>query len=215
MSAPRAGLPFTVQTFNGHDNTKPVRGATFVGLQERGATWASPTVRMWYPAGLQEALGWDPERFEPDAHGKEFLHHEGKHYGHPNSTPTRWALWVKGTLDGQHKVAVINTHLINNAWGAPIRGERRMRRRLWRKGWKIVKALRRQLEADGYAVFIIGDLNRVLRFWEVPQRVLGAGFDRIFYPPEVDQLEAWYGDDNGSDHRPLFGKFRFKATAHG
>lgn len=205
-------LDFTVETFNGHDNTLPIRGATFVGLQERGATWSSPAVHMWYPPGLQEALGWNPRRFVPDDHGKEFLHHDGRFYGHPLTTPERWALWVKGTLDGAHKVAVICTHLINNAWGNPIRGERRLRRRLWRKGWKIVQQLRHRLEAEGYAVFIVGDLNRVLKFWQITHRVIGAGFDRIFYPATVHQLEAWYGDDNGSDHRPLFGSFRFKAA---
>lgn len=225
--------PFTVETFNGHDNTQPVRAATFVGLQERGAKWTNgerwsepdgwvgetlaavqargpQDLTMWYPVGLQEAIGWDPKRFELDAKGREFLHHSGTYYGHPNTTPDRWALWIKGTLDGVHKVAVINTHLINNAWGEAIRGERRLRRKLWRKAWRIVKRLRRRLEAEGYVVFIIGDLNRVLKFWETTFRVLGAGFDRIFYPAAVDQLEAWYGDDNGSDHRPLFGKFRFK-----
>jgi hypothetical protein len=202
--------PFTVETFNGHDNTMPIKSATFIGLQERGGVWASPGMTMWYPAGLQEAIGWDKERFEIEDKGKTFLHHDGRYYCHRLTTPERWALWIKGLLDG-HKVAVIDTHLVNNAWGLSIRGERRLRRRLWRKGWKIVRQLRHDLEREGYAVFIVGDLNRVLRFWETAQRVVGAGFDRIFYPPEVDQLEAWYGDDNGSDHRPLFATFRFKA----
>lgn len=204
---------FTVQTFNGHDNTTPVRGATFVGLQERGKAFHGPEIQMWYPFGLQEAMGWDPERFKVDSKGREYLHGSGRSYGKPDTTPPRFALWVAGTLDGIHKVAVINTHLINNAWGKAIRGERRLRRKLWRKAWKIVKALRKRLEALGYAVFIIGDLNRALRFWETPQHVLGAGFDRIFYPRDVEQLECWYGDANGSDHRPLFGSFRFKGAA--
>lgn len=203
-------LDFSVETFNGHDNTKPVRGATFVGLQERGSNWTSPTVETWYPDGLQEAIGWNPRRFKLEAKGRLFLHEDGRHYGHPNTTPTRWALWIKGVLDGVHKVAVINTHLVNNAWGLAIRGERRLRRKLWRLGWRKVRALRRRLKTAGYAVFIVGDLNRTLRFWETMQRVVGAGFDRIFYPAAVDQLEAWYGDDNGSDHRPLFATFRFK-----
>lgn len=208
---PRAFLneqSFTVETFNGHDNEPPTQPATFVGLQEHGPEWHG--VHMWYPPGLQEAIGWDGRRFTIEGQGKRFLHHDGVFYGHPDTTPERWALWIKGTLDGTHKIAIINTHLINNAWGDSIRGERRLRRRLWRKGWREVKALRRRLKAEGYAVFIIGDLNRVLRFWETLLRVVGAGFDRIFYPPAVDQLEAWYGDANGSDHRPLFATFRFK-----
>lgn len=210
------GKAFTVQTFNGHDEAQPVRGATFVGLQERGPVWSTRehSLHIWYPTGLQEALGWDAHRFEVEDKGKVFLHRSGRFYGRPHTTPPRWALWAAGVLDGRHKVAVINTHLINNAWGAPIRGERRLRRKLWREGWAEVKRLRRRLEARGYAVFIIGDLNRTLRWWETPQHVLGAGFDRIFWPwRHVDQLEAWYGDANGSDHRPLFGLFRFKGEA--
>lgn len=207
----RLSSPFSVETFNGHDNTKPLKSATFVGLQERGGTWTSPSMSMWYPSGLQEAIGWDTTRFKLEDKGKVFLHQDGRYYGHPLTTPKRWALWIKGTLDDHNKVAVINTHLINNAFGISIRGERRLRRKLWRIGWRKVRALRRDLEREGYQTFIVGDLNRDLRFWETPQRVLGAGFDRIFFPAGVDQLEAWYGDPNGSDHRPLTGTFRFKA----
>lgn len=208
------GKTFTVETFNGHDNTTPVRAATFVGLQERGKAFHGPEVQMWYPHGLQEAIGWDPVRFKLEAKGREYLHGNGVSYGHPDTTPPRWALWITGTLDGCHRVAVINTHLINNAFGPSIRGERRLRRKLWRRGWRKVKALRDRLEAKGYAVFVIGDLNRQLAWWQTPQHVLGAGFDRIFWPHrQVDQLEAWYGDANGSDHRPLFGSFRFKGRA--
>ena len=49
------------------------------------------------------------------------------------------------------KIAVIDTHLINNAFGVSIRGERRLRRRLWRKAWREVKRLRRWLQKQGYA----------------------------------------------------------------
>lgn len=211
-----SGRTFTVETFNGHDNTTPVRGATFVGLQERGKAFHGPEVRMWAPHGLQEAMGWDPSRFRLEDKGREQLHEDGRWYGHPHTTPTRWALWVAGVLDGRHKVAVIDTHLINNAWGAPIRGERRLRRRLWRKGWRTVKQLRRRLEGRGYAVFIIGDLNRALRWWDkLGESVLGVGFDHIFYPRQVDLVGSWLGDANGSDHRPLFGSFRFKGAGRG
>lgn len=202
---------FTVETFNGHDNVKPVKAATFLGLQERGATWTSPHMHMWYPAGLQEALGWNPLRFKVESHGREFLHGDGKSYGHPNTSPSRWALWAAGLLDGR-KVAVIDTHLVNNAWGDPIRGERRLRRKLWRLGWRKVKQLRARLEREGYAVFIFGDLNRTLRFWhKLRENVLSSTFDHILYPDEVELLESWTGDPNGSDHKPLFGRFRFKA----
>lgn len=205
--------PFTVETFNGHDNATLAQGATFVGLQERAPTIYADGLKFWAPMGLQEAIGWDPSRFTLEGKGREYLHGDGRSYGHPLTTPPRWALWIAGVLDGVDKVAIINTHLINNAWGAPIRGERRLRRRLWRKGWRTVQRLRRRLKGLGYAVFVIGDLNRDLKFWETTRKVLGAGFDRIFWPDDVEQLEAWYGDANGSDHRPLVGKFRFRRKA--
>lgn len=202
---------FTVETFNGHDHIAPSKGATIVGLQERGPEWAPANLQMWRPVGLQEALGWMPLRFVVEERGRVFLHHDGRFYGHPDTTPERWALWARGTLDG-HKVAVINTHLINNAWGEAIRGERRLRRRLWRKGWKLVKRLRRQLQREGCAVFIIGDLNRKLAFWQkLGERVISHGYDHVFYPREVELLESWTGDGNGSDHRDLFGRFRWRA----
>lgn len=206
---------FTLETFNGHDQAAPARGATFVGLQERAplerleAVFADLGLTLWAPAGLQEAMAWDSDRFTLEGKGREFLHGDGRSYGHPLTTPERWALWIAGRLDG-HKVAVIDTHLINNAYGAPIRGERRLRRRLWRKGWRVVKRLRRRLEALGYAVFVVGDLNRTARYW-TPPRTYGRGFDRIMWPRQVEPLEAWPGNANGSDHRPLFASFRFKA----
>lgn len=200
---------FTVETFNGHDTALPKRAATFVALQERGPEWHA--LHTWYPAGLQEAMGWNGLRFKIMEQGRRFLHHDGKHYGHPNTTPERWALWIAGALDDQ-LLAVIDPHLINNAWGDPIRGERRLRRRLWRKGWGIVKQLRRELERHGYVVFIAGDLNRTLRWWhKLGEHVISHGFDHIFYPDQVELLESWTGDPNGSDHAPLFGRFRFKA----
>jgi hypothetical protein len=205
---------FTVQTFNGHDTAKPARSATFVALQERGPKgWGSSGgLRVWYPDGLQEAIAWNPLRFVVEDKGKEFLHHSGKFYGHPDTTPERWALWAKGTLDNLHKVAFIAPHLINNAFGEVLRGERRLRRRLWRKGWRIVKRLRAKLRRQGYAVFILGDLNRTLRYWQkLGECVLSHVFDHIFYPSDVDLLESWTGDPNGSDHKPLFGRFRWKA----
>lgn len=203
-------LDFTLETFNGHDRATPARGATFLGLQERAPVWSHPTMALWYPDRLQEAMGWNPRRFKLEGKGRVFLHPDGRHYGHPHTTPRRWALWVKGILDGRHPVAVINTHLINNAWGPSIRGERQLRRKLWRRGWRTVKRLRHQLEAEGYAVFILGDLNRALRWWEkFGENVLGLGFDHIVYPDDVILVEAWLGDAHGSDHRPLFGSFRF------
>lgn len=208
MTAPTS---FTVETFNGHDTAQPAKAATIVGLQERGPEWHA--LHMWYPPGLQEAIGWNGLRFKIENQGRRFLHHDGVYFGHPNTTPERWALWIAGELDGR-KVAFIDTHLINNAWGKSIRGERRLRRRLWRKAWREVKQLRNELERQGYAVFIIGDLNRTLPLWrKLGENVLGAGFDHIVYPDQVEMLEAWAGDPNGSDHKPLFGRFRFKEAA--
>lgn len=208
--------PFTVCTFNGHDNASPPRGATFLGLQERDRlkdleALERDGLTLWAPPGLQEAIAWDPQRFTLEAKGREFLHGDGRSYGHPLTTPSRWALWIAGTLDGVHRTAVICTHLINNAWGAAIRGERRLRRRLWRKGWSIVLRLRKRLERKGYAVFLVGDLNRADRYWHGhTTRILGRGFDRILWPEAVEDLEAWTGDANGSDHLPLFGRFRWR-----
>ena len=86
-------------------------------------------------------------------------------------------------------------------------------RKLWRLGWRKVKRLRRRLERLGYEVFIAGDLNRTLRFWQrLGEKVISHIFDHIFYPDTVELLESWTGDPNGSDHRPLFGRFRFKAA---
>lgn len=206
-----AGEPFTVETFNGHDNTMPIRGATFVGLQERGPVWHG--VHMWYPAGLQEALGWDTSRFVAHDKGREFLHGSGVSYDSPNTTPPRWALWAAGVLDDKWQLAVICTHLVNNGWGEDIRGERKLRRKLWWIGWTKVLLLRRRLRRKGYAVILVGDFNRTDRYWHSKRNVIGRGFDRIFYPANVDLLRSWTGDDNGSDHKPLFGQFRFKAGA--
>lgn len=203
---------FTVETFNGHDNTQPVKPATFVGLQERGAPWSHPSLQMWYPPGLQEAMGWNPLRFKLEARGRLFLHDDGVSYGHPDTTPQRWALWIGGTFDGDWKLAVIDTHLVNNAFGVSLRGERRLRRKLWRIGWRKVRKLQRQLEAEGYDVFVLGDLNRTLRFWQkLAQPLLSSRYDHVFYPAAAQLIESWTGDANGSDHRPLFGRFRKRA----
>lgn len=205
------GQPFTVQTFNGHDEVRPVRAATFVGLQERGPVMTGAGLATWYPAGLQEALAWDQGRFRVEDKGKVQLHGSGRSMDSPNTTPPRWALWVAGVLDGEHRVAVINTHLVNNAWGPVIRGERVLRRKLWWTGWVKVLILRRTLRRKGYEPFLLGDFNRTERNWHSKRNVLGRGFDRLFYPAAVALLRSWTGDPNGSDHRPLFGEFRFKA----
>lgn len=208
---------FTVETFNGHDNTPPAAMATFVGLQERAPNAALRVnltgLRLFAPTP-QEAIAWQPRRFEVHEADHVRLHGDGRSYGHPNTTPVRYALWVAGVLDGQWPVAIINTHLVNNAYGPAIRGERRLRRRLWRKGWRIVKRLRRRLEDEGYVVLIVGDLNRTVRWWEHLTDVVGRGFDRIIYRGRlVDVLETWEGKANGSDHRPLFARLRIRGKA--
>lgn len=202
---------FTVETFNGHDTAAALRSATFLGLQERGKRKTYTSMTLWLPTE-QEGLGWNPLRFVVERRGRVMLHTDGVSYGHPNTTPERWALYVAGRLDG-HRLAVIDTHLVNNAFGVSLRGERHLRRKLWRLGWRKVQRLKRDLEGQGYPVIVLGDLNRTLRFWHKLNRpVISSGFDHIFYPPEIELLESWTGDPNGSDHKPLFGRFRFKAT---
>lgn len=209
----RPGQSFVVQTFNGLDKAQPKRGATILGLQERGPVWKNASPRMWYPAGLQEAMGWNPLRFKLAERGKVQLHKSGRALGHPNTTPARWALWVAGYLDG-YPCAFINTHLINNAFGPDKRGNRRLRRRLWRQGWREVKKLRRELWRQGWrAVFILGDLNRGLRWWQkLNENTVAHGYDHIIYPAEAELIDWWLGDANGSDHRPVFARFRLPAV---
>lgn len=206
------GPSFTVQTFNGHDKAVALRSSTLLGLQERAMGKTYTSMHLFAPDGMQEAIGWTPLRFHVEDRGLELLHRSGRFFGQPNTTPPRHALWVVGLLDG-HPVGLINTHLINNAWGAPIRGERKLRRRLWWSGWSKVRKLERELTRQGYPPFITGDLNRAHRYWpREPARMIGTGFDRIIYPPTVELLEAWSGDPNGSDHKPVLARFRFKAS---
>ena len=205
---------FTVQTFNSHDTAAPER-TTFVHLTERPPR---PVLErdlgyygIYYPPRGTDAFLWDRKRLTMEGAKIEQAWESGRAHGKPGTTPTGYVLSWWGVLDAGEKVAFVGSHLVNNAFGPPIRGERPLRLMLWWQGWRAMTAEARRLRKLGYRVFKLGDFNRKPRYWpNILERSIGVGYDRIIWPAAVELLSAWRGNRNGSDHRPLIGRFRFR-----
>lgn len=207
--------PFTVQTYNAHDKGIPER-TTFIHLTER-----PPLVYLdgllkagyeaFYPQRGTDAMLWQRERLV--CHGKKVEQEweSGRDHGVPGTTPDGFVLSWWGELDGEHLVAFVGSHLVNNAFGPILRGERRLRLKLWWQGWRAMRAEAKRLRAMGYIVFKLGDLNRRPRWWpQIVSRSIGPGYDRIIYPLAVRLIRSWRGDRAGSDHKPLIGQFEIR-----
>jgi hypothetical protein len=207
----------TVETYNAGDVGTP-SPAHFIHITERPSHdvleryaaargWA-----LYYPDEGTDALIWDTDRLDVDNVQITLAWKSGREHGQPGTTPRGYVLswWGTDLLTGR-KVAFVGAHLVNNAFGAPIRGERRLRRALWKQGWAAMGKEAQRLRRLGYVVFKLGDLNRRPRYWPgILARSIGAGYDRIVYPPAVDLRRAWRGPSNGSDHKPLVGEFGWK-----
>lgn len=205
--------PFTVVTHNTFDRAAPPAG-TVVAVQERPPLdvlrRGLPDHDHVYPERGHLAVSWDPQRLTDVASWTTRIYRSGAWHGQPGTTPTGYMQVLTGELDGRTRVAVINVHLVNNAFGPVKRGERELRRKLWWQGWGAVKRQRRLLRRRGFRVFVVGDLNRKARFWRSLRRVLGAGYDQLRYPSAVELLGAHRPDPQGSDHRPIVARFRFR-----
>lgn len=207
--------PLTVETYNAHDRGRPAP-AHFLHITERppiGVLQGSlPTHRWFYPRYGADAMGYDSIRLARDGDQVVNAWKSGREHGKPGTTPRGYVLswWGTDRVTG-HKVAFVGAHLVNNAFGPPVRGERALRLRLWRQGWQAMRRESIRLRAHGYAVFKLGDLNRRPLHWpKILDRSIGHGYDRIVYPPAVELLRSWRGERNGSDHTPLIGEFRFR-----
>lgn len=173
--------------------------------------------QAWRPRKNRRlAFSWDPAVFKAAIHG-----YRHAYYGIPAFTPNTGVAYTAGRV-GDHPVAVVVTHLINNAFGPNLRGRRRLRRRLWTKGLNVALELVHELQDDGYMVFLVGDFNRHDRGF-VPGMVDSAGthgmtpYDRVFYPrASTGRMArfAWVkrGSLLGSDHMPYTVAFRLEAA---
>jgi endonuclease/exonuclease/phosphatase (EEP) superfamily protein YafD len=209
-----SGRPFTLATFNAHDQGIPPK-ADVVAIQER-PSFATirrtlPTHRVFYPDRSAQAIAYDPDRIRGAEHSIRRIYRGGRFHGHPNTTPNGYLTTLTGALDGGQRVAVINVHLVNNAFGPVKRGERALRLRLWWRGWNAVRQEARRLRQAGYLVWVVGDLNRRARWWRRLTRTLGKGYDQMRYPDGVDLMEASRPVARGSDHRPILARFRVRS----
>lgn len=204
------GRPFTIATFNAFDRGRPPE-ATIVACQERPPLitlqHALPQYRHFYPDDGSDSISWDPARFRDVETTIRRISRSGRWHGQPNTSPARFMLTTSGLLDGE-KVAVINAHLVNNAFGPVKRGERALRLKLWTQGWTAILREKRRLRRLGYRVFVVGDFNRKARYWPSLVRVIGNGYDQLRYPKSVTLMGAWRGERNGSDHHPIIARFR-------
>lgn len=162
------------------------------------------------------SFSWRPAVLKVEEHG-----YRHAYYGIPLFTPNTGAAWIAGRID-DHQVAVVVTHLMNNAFGPDLRGRRRLRRRLWTKGLNVALEVVHELRDKGYLVFLVGDFNRHQRGF-VPGMVDAAGtqgmtpYDRVFYPRASTGRMArqrWVkrGRRLGSDHMPYTVAFRLEAA---
>lgn len=208
--------PLSVETYNAHDRGAPTF-AHFVHVTERPSEFvlrgALSNHRWFYPDRGSDAMGYDSIRLERHGDKIEQAWKSGREHGKPGTTPRGFVLswWGRDRISGE-LVAFVGGHLVNNAFGPPIRGERALRRRLWWQGWKAMRREAKRLQALGYTVFKLGDLNRRPRWWpNILTRSIGPGYDRIVYPTAVVELVgAHRGPANGSDHKPLIGEFTWK-----
>lgn len=212
--------PLTVETYNAFDRGVPA-AAHFIHVTERPTHAvleefaAEHGYALFYPARGTDAMLWDPDRLDVENVKVIDAWKSGREHGRPGTTPHGFVLsWWGYDLVAQSKVAFVGSHLVNNAFGPPIRGERRLRRRLWRQGWRVMRKEARRLRRLGYLVFKLGDLNRRPVHWDgILDRSIGVGYDRIVYPPAVQLAGASRGPARGSDHKPLIGEFQFKEAA--
>lgn len=209
-------MRFTIETYNAFDRGRP-EPADIIAIQERptqdSLRAALPHHRMLYPIRSHLALMWDPGVWLDVTARTVEVYKSGREHGRPGTTPRGYIIVAAGTLAGR-KVAVINAHLVNNAFGPVKRGERALRLRLWWQGWRAINAAALALRLRGFHVFRVGDLNRRALNWQGEgHRAIGKGYDRIRYPRGVELLEAWRGKRAGSDHAPLLARFRFTKGA--
>lgn len=198
---------WTCATYNAGDVGTPPT-AHVVAIQERpparDIAKALPLHDVLYPGPSALAFAYDGKRVEVLGWKLRKIHG-----GRAKVTPARFVLEVRCKVDGQ-RVAFLNSHLVNNSFGPVVRGERAYRLDLWMRGWAVITA-RRVALAGRYKVFALGDFNRKAPYWRDAKRVVGEGYDRIFYPRGVQLVESWHGERAGSDHRPLVAKFKFSA----
>ena len=209
--------PFTVQTYNAHDKGIPER-TTFVHLTER-----PPVIHLdgllkagyeaFYPQRGTDAMLWETKRLTKHGTSIEQAWESGRDHGVPGTTPDGFVLSWWGRLDDElgdgDEVAFVGSHLVNNAFGPNLRGERALRLRLWHQGWSAMRDKARHFRKAGYRTFRLGDLNRRPRYWlAIVSRSIGIGYDRVIHPLSVKLLRSWRGDREGSDHRPLIGQYR-------
>lgn len=81
-----------------------------------------------------------------------------RHLGIPHITPNRYDVIVKAiTVDGI-RVALLNTHMISEAWTHNDKTTK-LRRALWRRHHKRTHKAVARLRDAGYSVILAGDLN--------------------------------------------------------
>jgi hypothetical protein len=211
--------PFTVQTYNAHDKGTPER-TTFIHITERPprpvleAFAAQYGYGLFYPKRGTDAMLWDESRLSPEGYVCEQEWESGRDHGVPGTTPDGFVLSWWGRLDDElddgDEVAFVGSHLVNNAFGPILRGERWLRLKLWWQGWNAIRVKARHFRKSGYRTFKLGDFNRRPAHWpQIVSRSIGIGYDRIIHPASAKLLKAWRGDREGSDHRPLIGQYRF------
>ena len=216
----------TIGTHNAYRGRATFRPfADIIGWQEvKGQESAAklrrqlPRYKHFVPAGqaVQVPVSYDPAKVELMNAWAVPTHESGRAMGMLGFTPRRYVVVaifkVKG-VDG--RLAFVNTHMINAAWGR-WRPTRALRRRLWRKHQEVFADVARRLRASDHLVIAAGDLNR--QAWDVIPGLRDAryeprpGLDHIMTAPSkrlrVRSVEK--GTTDGSDHRRVVAGFEIR-----
>lgn len=209
-------LRLDVATFNAGDDGNPPN-ADLVAIQEAPEDVRDhygPRWRVWQPPRNRSlAIASRKSKFHRDERGILKAHD-----GRAGVTPGRHVMWETYDTDAG-PLALVNTHVINNAWGINIRGERGFRLKCWWRTVRLTRRVVRRLRREDHLVFVAGDFNRVGR-WAIgglKDASPRERYDRIFYTRrhkrtgrKVKLLRAELGKRRGSDHAPIVCEFEIR-----
>lgn len=130
--------------------------------------------------------------------------------GKAGITPAGFVTWVGlVSIDGAVKVAGISVHFIAKAWFDPPEPDAAWRQEQWTAYLGVLLDVVAELEADGFAVVVAGDVNRSIRD-VIPGMVERptTGVDRVAVGHRCEIISARKLDREGSDHLQLVADIR-------
>lgn len=123
-------------------------------------------------------------------------------------SPARFVCWVELDVKG-FPVAVVNCHFISKPHSDPWRLEQ------WRNNRRVLREVHAELEARGFYVVVLGDVN--VAKWDVLSPDLmepryregGPTVDRVALGAGVTATGFHLGTNGGSNHQPIIGTAHF------